>query len=341
MEDVTAEQGPAMPYLQQPIPSGYTAANTALDVIRDIDLTDRVAVVTGGHSGIGLETTRALSAAGATVVVPVRYPDKAKTRLAGIARVEIANLDLIDPDSVDAFAESFLSTGRPLHMLVNSAGIMRVPLTRDSRGYEAHFATNHLGHFQLAVRLWPALRRAHGARVVAVSAWAHRLSPVHLDDPNFERRPYDGWMGYAQSKTANILFALELNHRGEHDEISGFSLHPGAIITTDLAPWATEADRRAMNLIDDEGNPIIDPERGAKTAEQGASTSVWCATNPILEGRGGVYCENNNISPIAAPDEVKHGQGQWPVGVAPHAIDPTTAHALWDLSEQLTGLRLT
>jgi NAD(P)-dependent dehydrogenase (short-subunit alcohol dehydrogenase family) len=328
-----------MPTLQQPIDSGFTAADTALDVVRGIDLTGRIAVVTGGHSGIGLETTRALSAAGATVVVPVRYPDKAKTRLAGIDRVEIANLDLIDPASVDAFADAFIATGRPLHILVNSAGIMRVPLTRDRRGYEAHFATNHLGHFQLAVRLWPALGRAHGARVVAVSAWAHRLSPVHLDDPNFERRPYDDWMGYAQSKTANILFALGLNRRGGRDGISGFSLHPGAIITTDLAPWATEADRRAMHLIDDEGNPIIDPERGAKTAEQGASTSVWCATNPILEVHGGVYCENNNISPIAASDEAEHGQGQWPVGVAPHAIDPTTADALWDLSEQLTDAR--
>ncbi len=325
-----------MPGEQHPIDSGFTAADTAADVVAGIDLSGRTAVVTGGHSGIGLETTRALSAAGATVVVPVRYPDKARARLAGIDRVEIAQLDLNDATSVDRFADTFLATGRPLHVLVTSAGIMRVPLTRNTRGYEAHFATNHLGHFQLAVRLWPALRRAQGARVVAVSAWAHRLSPVHLDDPNFEHRPYDDWMGYAQSKTANILFALELDRRGEGDGIHGFSLHPGAIITTDLSPWATDADRRAMNLIDEAGNPIIDPERGAKTAEQGASTSVWCATNPILDGRGGVYCENNNISPVAT-ENVEHGAGQWPVGVAPHAIDPATAEALWTLSERLTA----
>jgi NAD(P)-dependent dehydrogenase (short-subunit alcohol dehydrogenase family) len=321
-----------MENLQQPIDSGFAAADAALDVVRGIDLTGRVAVVTGGHSGIGLETTRALSSAGATVVVPVRYPDKAAARLAGIDRVEIASLDLGDPASVDAFAESF---DRPLHMLVNSAGIMRVPLRRDGRGYEAHFATNHLGHFQLALRLWPALRRAEGARVVAVSAWAHRLSPVHLDDPNFERRPYDEWMGYGQSKTANILFAGELDRRGRDDGISGFSLHPGSIITTDLSPWATDADRRAMNLIDDAGRPIIDPERGAKTAEQGASTSVWCATSPALAGRGGVYCENNNVSPVVAADAVPHGVGEWPVGVAPHAIDPIAAEGLWELSERL------
>ena len=183
-----------MPSAQRPIDSGFTAASTAHDVLAGIDLSGKAAVVTGGHSGIGLETTRALSAAGASVVVPVRYPDKARERLEGIARVDVAHLDLIDPASIDAFAGTFLSSGRPLHMLIDSAGIMRVPLARDSRGYEAHFATNHLGHFQLATRLWVALRRANGARVVAVSAWAHRLSPVHLDDPNFERlRTTTGW----------------------------------------------------------------------------------------------------------------------------------------------------
>ncbi|HEY3996293.1 MAG TPA: SDR family NAD(P)-dependent oxidoreductase [Mycobacterium sp.] len=325
-----------MPSAQRPIDSGFTAASTAHDVLAGIDLSGKVAVVTGGHSGIGLETTRALSAAGATVVVPVRYPDKARERLEGIAQVDVAHLDLIDPASVDAFADTFLSSGRPLHMLINSAGIMRVPLTRDSRGYEAHFATNHLGHFQLATRLWPALRRANGARVVAVSAWAHRLSPVHLDDPSFERRPYDDWMAYAQSKTANILFALALDVRGEPDGIRGFSLHPGSIITTDLSPWATDKDRRAMNLIDEAGNPVIDPERGAKSAEQGASTSVWCATSPTLDGYGGVYCENNNISPIASPDDLTvRLPGIWPVGVAPHAVNRHTADQLWDLSQRL------
>jgi NAD(P)-dependent dehydrogenase (short-subunit alcohol dehydrogenase family) len=330
-----------MPSTQQPVVSGFTAASTARDVVAGIDLTGKVAVVTGGHSGIGLETTRALSEAGATVVVPVRYPDKARERLAGIARVEIEHLDLIDAGSVDTFAHTVLSSNRPLHILINSAGIMRVPLTRDSRGYEAHFATNHLGHFQLAVRLWPALRRAEGARVVAVSAWAHRLSPVHLDDPNFERRPYDEWQGYAQSKTANILFALELDQRGEADGIRGFSLHPGSIITTDLSPWATDEDRRAMNLIDEAGDPIIDPDRGAKNAEQGASTSVWCATSPTLAGYGGVYCENNNISPVASTDDTPIGlRGVWPVGISPHAIDPDAAARLWELSERLTGARL-
>ena len=326
---------------QQPIASPFTAADTALDAVQDLDLTGRTAIVTGGHSGIGLETTRALSAAGASVIVPVRYPDKARARLAGIDRVEVASLDLMDPLSVDAFVDGFLSSDQPLHILINSAGIMRVPLIRDTRGYESHFATNHLGHFQLATRLWPALRHAQGARVVAVSAWAHRMSPMHLEDPNFDHRPYDDWLGYAQSKTANILFALELDRRGTAEGIQGFSLHPGSIITTDLSPWATDADRRAMELIDDAGNPVIDPERGAKTPEQGASTSVWCATSPLLDSLGGVYCENNNISPIAPPsdDQNVNTRGDWPVGVAPHAIDPEVATQLWELSTRLTNAK--
>ncbi|QUQ66196.1 SDR family NAD(P)-dependent oxidoreductase [Kutzneria sp. CA-103260] len=321
---------------QLPINSPFTAANTAEDVLDGIDLTGKTAVITGGHSGIGLETTRVLSAAGATVVVPVRYPDKARARLTGIDRVEITPMDLADPASVDTFAADFLASDRPVHMLVNSAGIMCVPLARTVGGHESHFATNHLGHFRLATRLWPALRKAQGARVVAVSAWAHRLSSVHLDDPDFKRRPYDEWQGYAQSKTANILFALELDRRGESEGIRGFSLHPGSIIGTDLSRYANESDLRALNLVDDAGHPVIDPERGAKTVRQGASTSVWCATSPLLDGLGGVYCENNNVSPIASPDDAAAAmRGEWPVGVAPHAVDVETAVALWELSDRI------
>jgi NAD(P)-dependent dehydrogenase (short-subunit alcohol dehydrogenase family) len=175
-----------MPTPQEPLTgTPYDAASTAEDVIRGIDLTGKVAIVTGGHSGIGRETTRVLREAGAEVVVPVRYPDR--TELEG---VEIAHLDLLDPASVDAFAEAFVTSGRPLHILVNSAGIMAVPLRRDARGYESQFATNHLGHHQLTTRLWPALLRAEGARVVAVSAAAHRLSPVDFADPNFDPDRY-------------------------------------------------------------------------------------------------------------------------------------------------------
>jgi NAD(P)-dependent dehydrogenase (short-subunit alcohol dehydrogenase family) len=336
---------------QRPITdTPFDAASTAADVIEGIDLTGKVAIVTGGHSGIGLETTRVFRAAGAQVVVPVRYPERAAEALAGVPGVEIERLDLADPASVDAFAERFLDSGRPLHILVNSAGIMAVPLARDARGYESHFATNHLGHFQLAVRLWPALLAAGGAggaRVVAVSAAAHRLSPVFFDDPRFERREYHPMLGYGQSKTANILFARELDRLGAEHGIRGFSLHPGAIIGTNLSTYASQDALRAMGLIDADGNAVIDPYAGKKTVQQGASTSVWCAVSPQLAGLGGVYCLDNNIAVVAEPnpdtlDPQRHGSSgvPAPTGVAPHAADPEAATHLWTLSEHLTTAKL-
>ena len=176
-----------MPTLQQPIGCGFGAASTAGDVIKGIDLSGRVAIVTGGYSGIGLETTRAMCSAGAKVIVPARDYDKAATALEGLDGVEVEAMDLLGPASIDAFAERFLASGQPLHILVNSAGIMACPLARDARGYESQFVTNRLGHFQLVTRLWPALRQANGARVVSVSSWGHRRSPVVFEAPNFER----------------------------------------------------------------------------------------------------------------------------------------------------------
>ncbi|MEU3983957.1 SDR family NAD(P)-dependent oxidoreductase [Streptomyces sp. NPDC026672] len=325
---------------QQPIGSGFTAADTALDVVAGLDLSDRTAIVTGGHSGVGLETTRALRAAGAHVVVPVRDPDKGRARVARIDGVEIARLDLTRPASVDAFADRFVESGRPLHILVNSAGVMGLPLTRDDRGHELHFATNHLGHFQLVQRLWPALRAAGGARVVNVSAWAHRMSPVVFDDPMFERREYQWWLGYGQSKTANILHAVGITARGADDGIEAFSVHPGAIPSTDLSPWTTPELLREMGFMDREGGWIIDPEAGKKTPEQGASTQTWMATDPRLAGLGGAYGENNEVSPLVGLPEPEDLQaliesGQTPVGVVPHGVDRDSADRLWQLSERL------
>jgi len=201
--------------LQRPIGSGFNAASTASDVITGIDLSGKVAIVTGGYSGIGTETTRALRSAGAKVIVPARNHDKAVTALKGIDGVEIEALDLADPASIDAFAVRFLASGQPLHILVNSAAIIATLLVRESRGYESMFATNHLGHFQLVARLWPALRKANGARVVSVASWGHRHSPIVFEDLNFERRDYSRSLAYGQSKTANILFALTLDRRGK------------------------------------------------------------------------------------------------------------------------------
>lgn len=323
---------------QRPIGFGFGASTTASSVICGIDLSGKIAIVTGGSSGIGIETTRALRTAGAQVIVPARDPDRAATQLQGIDGVEIEEMDLIDPASIDAFAQRFLATGSPLHILVNSAGRGGVPqLSRDKRGYEWCFATNHLGHFQLAVRLWPALRQANGARVVAVSAWAHSRWPIVFEDPNFEHREYSPQSAYGQSKTANILFARALDERGKTDGIRAFSLHPGSIVATGLSKYLEPAALRTLGLIDENGDPIIDPAKNMKTVEQGAATSVWCATSPHLDGMGGVNCQNCDIAPLV-PAEIKTNQfGSMARGVVPHAVDPQAADRLWRLSEQLLG----
>ncbi|MFJ4921739.1 oxidoreductase [Streptomyces sp. NPDC088725] len=329
-----------MPTPQKPVNSGFSAQSTTADVIDGIDLSGKVAVVTGGYSGIGLETTRTLRSAGAEVVVPARDHDKAANALKGIDGVEIEAMELTDPVSVDAFAERFRASGRPLHILVNSAGIMASPLIRDARGYESQFATNHLGHFQLTARLWPALREADGARVVSVSSWGHRFSPVVFEDPNFDRRDYDRWSSYGQSKTANVLFACALDERGKDDGVRAFSLHPGGIANTNLGRYMKTEELQAAGFLDENGNPVANAEATLKTVEQGAATSVWCATNPRLDGMGGVYCENVEVAGLVPEDE-REG---WTledatrlVGVMPYAIDPEAATRLWHLSEQLTG----
>jgi len=229
--------------------------------------------------------------------VPTRNRERADEALAGIAGVELEPMDLLDAASIDAFAERFLASGRPLHILVNSAGIMMVPLTRDARGYESQFATNHLGHFQLGLRLWPALLRAQGARVVNVSSWGHRHSPIVWDDPNYERRDYDNLGAYGQSKTGNNLFAVEIDARGHGDGIRAFSLHPGSILTS-LARNTSVEDLKKIGIVDENGEPVIDPARNMKSVAQGAATTVWCATSPQLDGMGGVYCENCDIAPL-------------------------------------------
>jgi NAD(P)-dependent dehydrogenase (short-subunit alcohol dehydrogenase family) len=326
--------------------SGFSGASTAEEVIHGIDLTGKIALVTGGYAGIGLETTRVLHAAGATVIVPARDLKKAEAALKSLQNVEIESMDLADPASIDAFATKFLASDRPLHIMINSAGIMAPPLVRDARGHESQFATNHLGHFQLTVRLWPALVAAKGARVVSVSSWGHRFSPFIFEDPDFEKRPYERWSGYGQSKTANILFAVALDARGKEQNIRAFALHPGTIVSTDLKRYISEEDLKKAGVLDADGRPVLDPSRQLKTVEQGAATSVWCATSPILDNTGGVYCENNNISHVLGGDTAASGgwdtikMSERPagaLGVYPYAIDPEAADRLWALSERLTG----
>ncbi len=312
---------------QTPLGSGFGARTAAHDVLAGIDLTGRNVVVTGGASGIGLETVRALAGAGAAVTVAVRRPDAAAEALASVGGlVSIASMDLQDQSSIDAFADSYVSSHGVLHVLINNAAIMACPLTRDAEGREAQFSANHLGHFRLAGRLWPALAAAGGARVVALSSIGHRISPVDLDDPHFERQPYDKWVAYGRAKAANALFAVGLDARGQGAGVRAFSVHPGGIMTN-LQRHLPIEEQRAMGWIDENGvvNPMF------KTPEQGAATSVWAATSPQLQGLGGLYCEDCDVAALW-----QEGMPQWG-GVRAHAVDPALSDRLWELSEVQTG----
>lgn len=321
---------------QQPLPSGFGADTTAAEVLAGIDLTGRTAIVTGGYSGIGTETTRALAGAGAQVVVPARRPDAARENLAaaGLGDVEVATLDLADLDSVRAFAEEFLASGRALDILINNAGVMAAPETRVGPGWESQFATNHLGHFALTNRLWPALAAApDGARVVALSSRGHKRSPVRFDDLDFTRDPYEKWAAYGQAKTANVLFAVQLDQLGQDAGVRAFAVHPGGIIT-ELIRHLDQADLERLGVVVDEDGNATAPSR-FKTPEAGASGAVWAATSPQLDGMGGVYIEDTDI---ASRTENLPEDEQESRGVNAWALDPEAAAKLWEVSAALTGV---
>ncbi|GLZ77632.1 oxidoreductase [Actinorhabdospora filicis] len=296
---------------QKRIDSGFGYRTTADDVLSGIDLSGKYAIVTGGYSGLGLETVKALTKAGAEVLVPARRPEAAAEALAGLAEVD--TLDLGDLDSVRAFAGRHLD--RPVDILINNAGIMASPETRVGPGWEAQFATNHLGHYTLTNMLWPVLADG-GARVVAVSSAGHRLSGIRWDDIQFTTG-YDRWLAYGQAKTANILFAVELDRRGRDEGVRAFSLHPGPIMTN-LQRHMTREELDERGWVDESGRAVPD----FKTPEQGAATQTWAATSPRLDGLGGLYLEDCDVS--------ENGHD--------YALDPEQARRLWTLSAELTGV---
>lgn len=301
----------------------FGATSTAAEVLAGVDLTGRRAVVTGGASGIGVETARALAHAGAEVTIAARDLAAGEKVAAEVGAAGAARLDLTDPESVAAFAAAW--TG-PLHMLVNNAGVMAAPLTRTAQGWELQFATNHLGHFALATALHGALAAAGGARVVSVSSAAHLNSPVLFDDIQFERRDYDPWVAYGQAKTANILFAVEADRRWAGDGIRVNALHPGGI-STPLQRHVPQDERAAMLARFDgrEGRP------GLKTPGQGAATSVLLAASPLVDGVGGRFFEDCHEGLPNVPGER--------TGWAPYAMDPENATLLWQVSLDLLGAR--
>lgn len=320
--------------LQQPLNSGFNASSTTIDVIKGISLEGKNVIVTGGNAGIGLETTKTLANAGAIVIVAARDIEKAKNNLKGIKNVEIEAMDIIDPDSITAFADKFISSGRALHLLINNAGIMWVPLRRDSRGIESQLATNYLGQFHLTLKLFPALKKANGARVINVSSLGHHMSPFNFEDPNFLHREYETLQAYGQSKTACNLFSLELDNRIKAYHIRAYSLHPGSIGGTELGREASVELFQKMGFLDAEGNMLPEVAARLKSIPQGAATTIWCATSPLLEHIGGVYCEDADIAPLASEESI----GIY--GVQPYSLDETNAKKLWDLSEQMTGVSL-
>ncbi|MGK5742010.1 SDR family NAD(P)-dependent oxidoreductase [Micromonospora sp. URMC 103] len=303
----------------------FSRETTALEVVRGIDLAGRRAIVTGGASGIGVETARALAQAGADVTLAVRKPEDGQRAAADITattgndRVLVAPLDLADQNSVATFVANW---DGPLHILVNNAGMMASPEMRTAQGWEMQFATNHLGHFALATGLRPALAAAGGARVVSVSSAAHLRSPVVFDDIHFAHRPYDPWLAYGQSKTANVLFAVEATRRWADDGILANSLMPGAI-RTNLQRYISEEELERMRAQ-------TGGAAGAgywKTTEQGAATSVLVATSPLLDGVGGRYFEDCQ--------EAGPNQPGTRTGYAPYALDPEAAERLWRVSEEM------
>src|SRR3954452_24811486 len=313
---------------QQPIGSGFSARSTAAEVLAGVELSGRLAIVTGGYSGLGLETGRARSGAGATVVVPARRPAHAAEVLAGIERVEVDELDLGDLDSVHGFGRRMLDAGRGVDLLINDAAIMACPETRVGPGWEAQFATNHLGHFALTNLLWPLLAADGGARVVALTSTGHKLSGIRFDDLQFEHG-YDKWQAYGQAKTANSLFGVHLDALGRDAGVRAFAAHPGGIMTP-LQRHLPREEMIAAGWMDEEGHV----DERFKTPEQGASTATWAATSPALAGMGGVYCEDCDIAERTVPGSPTARIR----GVDAHAIDPGTAARLWAVSAELTGV---
>jgi NAD(P)-dependent dehydrogenase (short-subunit alcohol dehydrogenase family) len=304
----------------------------AAEVLAGIDLAGKVAVVTGGYSGIGVETTRALVNAGAKVHVPVRNPEQAAETLADIdGEVHVGEMDLSDLDSVRAYAESIRSKEPVLDLLINNAGIMACPETRVGSGWESQFAVNHLGHFVLTMQLLPSLLQASDPRVVCLSSVAHKRSDIRWDDIHFEEDPYEKWEAYGQAKTANALFGLGLDLKYRDQGLRAFSVHPGGILTPLQRHMAAE-EMMAMGWADADGNISERAKSMFKTTTQGCSTTLWCATSPALENRGGVYCEDCDIANLATEESAQF------FDVPPWAADDDSAVKLWDLTEKMLGL---
>ena len=313
---------------QKPINSGFGAKSEPSEILAGIDLTGKVAVVTGGYSGIGLETTRALSSCGARVLVPARRVDVARELLRDVVdENDVIAIDLANISSVRDCVASITPIVNSIDFLINNAGVMACPETRVGNDWELQFAANHLGHFALTLGLLPALEMSGNARIVALSSTAHKLSAIRWDDIHFAN-DYDKWQAYGQSKTADSLFAVALDQRMKDSGIRAFSVHPGGIMTP-LQRHLDLEEMVALGWLGKDGQPSEMAAAMFKTPSQGATTTLWAATSPQLENIGGVYCENCDVAAMQ-----QEGPGARYSGVAPWAIDSEQAKRLWVISEE-------
>jgi NAD(P)-dependent dehydrogenase (short-subunit alcohol dehydrogenase family) len=306
-----------------------TAETTTSDVLHGVDLSGKTVVVTGASAGLGVETARALSSVGAHVVMAVRDLDKGKRAADGIrdavpsASLELAELDLASLDSVRAFTDHVLADHDRIDLLINNAGVMAPPLSYTKDGFELQIGTNHLGHFVLTNRLLPAIIAAAPARIVNLSSRGHVRSDIHWDDPHFRSHEYEKWSGYGQSKTANILFTVELDRRLAPLGVRVFAVHPGVILT-ELSRHLSEADFGDLSRRSAPGALTLKP------VEAGAATSVWAATSAELDGLGGIYCEDCQVAgPVVGEPPIS--------GYRAYAVDPEAARRLWAWSEEQVG----
>ena len=311
---------------QKPVDSGFGAKSEPAEVLKDIDLEGKVAMVTGGYSGIGLETTRALKEAGARVIVPARRKDVAKSALSGIVQSEdILNLDLADPSSAQSFVNEFVDSGMSLDILINNAAVMACPQMPTKEGWDLQFAVNHIGHFIITKGLLPTMSSS-GSRIVTLSSTGHKLSGIQWEDVHFEES-YDKWKAYGQSKTAASLLAVEISERMKDEGIKTYSVHPGGIFTP-LQRHLEKEEMIALGWLGEDGELSEMAAANFKSPTQGSSTSLWCATSPMLEEVSGVYCENCDVA-------VRQEDGPMAryIGVADWAVDTDEAAKLWDLTE--------
>jgi NAD(P)-dependent dehydrogenase (short-subunit alcohol dehydrogenase family) len=315
--------------VQKKLDSGFDAKSEPSEILSGKDLTGKVVIVTGGYSGIGLETTRALVGAGAKVYVPVRTPDKAKENLKDIeGEVIVDAMDLADLASVRAYAASIADRESKLDLLINNAGIMACPEARVGNNWESQFGVNHLGHFVLTNELLPLLKNSGSARVVCLSSTAHRLSDILWDDIHFESTDYEKWTAYAQAKTANALFALGLDMKHRDQGVQAFSVHPGGILTP-LQRHLPNEEMMALGWTDADGNLSEQVAAMFKSTTQGCSTTLWAATSDVLADTGGLYCEDCDVSNLATEDSPRF------FDVAPWAVSEEGAMKLWELTEKM------